>query len=188
MAAELSGNDDKIELLHGYPRFPEQNGEAGKDRSLCQLYLTDILLREISGVSERTAFLREPSGIKSLGSGWSSHDTKAPVFLIYPPFISSRTEAKIPLPQRPEGGASPMVFNMTVRSIRTSSTAPSAARIPQLMFIPSRAGPAAQEHPRIRPPCVRRISPFVPISIKRTVLVSSNRRQAVAPAVISPPR
>ena len=59
MAADLSGNDDKIELLHGYPSFPEQNGEAGKDRSLCQLYLTDILLRD--GNFRRAAKNRLPS-------------------------------------------------------------------------------------------------------------------------------
>ena len=56
--------------------------------------------------------------------------------------------------------------------------APSPARIPKLMFIPSKAGPAAVEVAQSRPPWQSAISPLVPMSTKRTEVCSSWSRTA----------
>ena len=68
-----------------------------------------------------------------------------------------------------------------------SSTAPSWARIPQLMFIPSRAGPAAQDAAKSSPFRDRTISPFVPMSMNRTLSFASVRSAVTIPATMSPP-
>ena len=58
-------------------------------------------------------------------------------------------------------------------STTTSSIAPSSALMPLDIFMPSRAGPAAQEQVTILPLSIRAISPFVPISINRYLFLTS---------------
>ena len=94
---------------------------------------------------------------------------KAPSFFIIPDLTSSLTAARIPLPQIPTGSLLPIVFIFTKPFIISiSSIAPSEALIPELIFIPSRAGPAAQEQLKSFPAFESTISPFVPMSINRT--------------------
>ena len=73
------------------------------------------------------------------------------------------------------------------QTICASSMAPAAARMPQRMSMPSRAGPAAQEQENMVPPRLSTISPLVPISISRLLPGMAARSQVSMPAVISPP-
>ena len=72
-------------------------------------------------------------------------------------------------------------------SSRTWSIAPAAPRMPQRIFAPSNAGPAAVEQAMRRPPEVSAISPFVPMSMSRTVPLSwSKRVESRHPTVSAP--
>ena len=89
-------------------------------------------------------------------------------------------------PVRPESApARPKASPLSQRL--TPSMAPSVARIPWRIAAPSKAGPAAVEHTRIRPFSVTATSPFVPISTNTSRLSLFSRSSASNPAVISEP-
>lgn len=60
--------------------------------------------------------------------------------------------------------------------------------MPQLMFMPSRAGPAAQEQVTSSPASASTISPLVPMSMKSVrPEAGASRSQATTPDTMSPP-
>ena len=61
----------------------------------------------------------------------------------------------------------PIIAMLTARSEEYSEIAPSKAPIPQLIWAPSKAGPAAVAQHHILSGVNRAISPFVPISINK---------------------
>ena len=65
--------------------------------------------------------------------------------------------------------------------------APSAARIPQRIAPPSKAGPAGAAVERIRSPSLTTISQLVPTSMKSRVRLSRSMPVASMPATMSPP-
>ncbi len=69
----------------------------------------------------------------------------------------------------------------------TTSMAPSAARIPQRMAAPSKAGPAGAAVDRIRSPLPRTISQLVPTSMNSRSRLSRSMPEASMPATMSPP-
>ena len=94
----------------------------------------------------------------------------------------------MPEPHRPRAGRSSMVETWASASRRTSSTAPGAAVMPQERFMPSMAGPAAQEvavTPRLSE---RMISELVPTSMSRKRDPWLRPSRASRPATRSPPR
>ena len=71
--------------------------------------------------------------------------------------------------------------------ISNDSMAPVPALMPKVMFIPSKAGPAAVEEATRRPFSAITISPLVPISMKRVMPLRSWSLVASIPEVISAP-
>ncbi len=65
--------------------------------------------------------------------------------------------------------------------------APSAARIPQRMAPPSKAGPAGAAVVTMRSPSLSAISQFVPTSMNRRTRLSRSSPLASIPATMSPP-
>ncbi len=105
-----------------------------------------------------------------------------------PASVRAATASTRPEPHRPFGSVSPMTVSFRPSSvIATASTAPSAARMPQRIDAPSKAGPAgaAVASSQSRPP--RTISQFVPMSMNSRMRGSRSMPLASRPAVMSPP-
>ena len=80
-----------------------------------------------------------------------------------------------------------MTPSSTVSPSLTTSIAPSAARMPQRIAPPSKAGPAGAAVDRIRSPSLTTISQLVPTSMKSRVRLSRSMPVASMPATMSPP-
>ncbi|MPN31210.1 hypothetical protein SDC9_178684 [bioreactor metagenome] len=110
-----------------------------------------------------------------------------PVFPIIFSLAISLIASIIPLPHIPLGCLFPITFFSISSPIFIFSIAPSPALIPQLIFIPSNAGPAAHEHDVRFDFLDKTISPFVPISINKIFLSVFYKLQTQTPATISAP-
>jgi len=89
--------------------------------------------------------------------------------------------SKTPEPQIPTASPPPIVVTTRAPfSTRTRSIAPSAARMPQVTFPPSSAGPEGHETDRIRPPETSEISVLVPMSITSVAPPSSQRARVAS--------
>ncbi len=92
-----------------------------------------------------------------------------------------------PVPQTPVAARPPTDQISIVPLSRARKTAPGRAGMPQLMFMPSKAGPAAVEVVISSWPALRTISPFVPRSMSRKWPSFQGIREASSPEEISPP-
>ena len=95
-----------------------------------------------------------------------------------------------PDPQMPLGRKLPMVMSMgsqVAGSSEKSSMAPLAARMPNLMPPPSKAGPALQAAQASQSRLPMTISALVPISMNRVSRSSRYIPDPMTPATISPP-
>ena len=91
-------------------------------------------------------------------------------------------------PQIPTGGASPIVWNASSPfRMSTCAIAPATLPVPQVMFAPSKAGPAAVEVQTMRPLPPIAISPLVPTSTNKAFSVDFSTSQYIIPATISAP-
>ena len=131
-------------------------------------------------VPSARAVRRETSSGSSRAA--SSCETKRPDLSSRPTRTSSAAASTRPEPQIPAGSVSPITSSSTAPSrSRTTSIAPSAARIPQAIWAASKAGPAGaavQTTPSAEP---RTTSQFVPTSIR-----SRRRRSRVIPVASMP--
>ena len=104
----------------------------------------------------------------------SSSGMKRPLWSSSPTLASSATTSTRPDPHSPRGSTSPMTWSSTPvsRSSLTTSMAPSAARMPQRIAPPSKAGPAGAAVDTIVSPLLSTISQLVPTSMNRRVRLS----------------
>ena len=87
----------------------------------------------------------------------------------------------------PAAGAEPITPQCTSSSIRTSSMAPIAPRIPWRICAPSRAGPAGAEQAMSRSFEPMTTSPLVPMSTRARSASLSSIRVASTQAMVSAP-
>src|SRR5215467_13813608 len=118
----------------------------------------------------------------------SSSGTNRPDGSSRPSLTSPVTASTSPEPHSPAGSASPMTVSSQVSGvIVTTSMAPSAARIPQRIAAPSKAGPAGAAVASSQSRLPSTISQLVPMSMNNRVRASLSMPEASRPAVMSPP-
>jgi phage replication initiation protein len=105
------------------------------------------------------------------------------------PVGSMATRSISPLPQMPHGSPSPItpISSVPAGVNETRSIAPEAARMPQEMFIPSKAGPAAVADAVSTPSTASANSPLVPMSMNSETPESLVRSTASIPTLMSAP-